>query len=360
QWEHHEENRKIVVKIVAKWRRFGFLSDQDQRRLMAALQNMRMACNSTFLLDKKTDYGVKADEATLLLEETLETPDTKAVVFSQWIGTHQLLMDRLDPKKCGHVFFHGSLDSRERNKLLQRFKEDPLCRVFLSTDSGGVGLNLQHASVVVNMDQPWNPAVLEQRIGRVHRLGQHRNVRVVHFVSKGTIEHRMLDVLAFKKSVFSGVLDGGADEVFLGGSKLKKFMETVENVTEGMPAGMPEQEEMPEAEDLVADDTGLVEEETASRDRSRAKEDVWDELISAGVEFIGKASQAIQQAGGGGDRAKPATAASAFITKDDQTGETVLKLPMPKPDTIKKLADALGALANIFQSQGGTKDESAE
>jgi SNF2 family DNA or RNA helicase len=68
--------------------------------------------------------------------------------------------------------------------------------VFLSTDAGGVGLNLQHAaSVVVNMDLPWNPAVLEQRIGRVHRLGQTRGVQVVNFIAENTIEEGMLSVL---------------------------------------------------------------------------------------------------------------------------------------------------------------------
>ena len=72
--------------------------------------------------------------------------------------------------------------------MIHRFKEDPDCRLFLATDAGGVGLNLQNASAVVNLDQPWNPAVLEQRIGRVHRLGQRRPVRVVHFIAQGTIE----------------------------------------------------------------------------------------------------------------------------------------------------------------------------
>jgi hypothetical protein len=69
---------------------------------------------------------------------------------------------------------------------------------FLSTDAGGVGLNLQHAAaVVVNMDLPWNPAVLEQRIGRVHRMGQSRGVQVVNFVGQGSIEEGMLSVLVF-------------------------------------------------------------------------------------------------------------------------------------------------------------------
>ena len=68
QMEHHEENRETVARIVQKWRRYGFLSEADQRRLRIALQNMRMSCNSTYLLDQKTDHGVKADELVDVLE----------------------------------------------------------------------------------------------------------------------------------------------------------------------------------------------------------------------------------------------------------------------------------------------------
>jgi len=80
--------------------------------------------------------------------------------------------------------------------------------LFLSTDVGGVGLNLENASVVVNMDQLWNPAVLEQRIGRVHRLGQSQPVRVINFIAQGTIEHGMLDLLSFKQPCFRVFLMG--------------------------------------------------------------------------------------------------------------------------------------------------------
>src|SRR5260370_5506419 len=85
------------------------------------------------------------------------------------------------------------------------------------------------------MDWPWNPAVLEQRIGRVQRLGQRNAVRVVNFIAQNTIEEGMLSVLKFKKSLFAGVLDGGEKDVFLGGSKLNRFMETVERMTGAIP-----------------------------------------------------------------------------------------------------------------------------
>ena len=132
---------------------------------------------------------------------------------------------------------------KARKDLIDRFRDDPNCRAFLSTDAGGVGLNLQHANVVFNMDLPWNPAVLEQRVGRVHRLGQKQPVRVVNFIAQGTIEEGMLSVLKFKKSLFAGVLDGGEKEVVSGGSRLNKFMESVESATSAIPDAMLEDAE---------------------------------------------------------------------------------------------------------------------
>ncbi|MBU6402204.1 MAG: hypothetical protein KGS61_17940, partial [Verrucomicrobia bacterium] len=87
------------------------------------------------------------------------------------------------------------------------FKTDPACRVFLSTDSGSTGLNLQNASVVINCDLPWNPAKLEQRIARAWRKHQTRPVTVFNLVSENTLEHRMLDTLASKQALADGVLD---------------------------------------------------------------------------------------------------------------------------------------------------------
>ncbi len=232
---HHDENGGVVTRIVARWRKTGYLSDTDQRRLHCALQNMRMVCNSTYLLDHETDHGHKVDELMTLLGELLEDPSAKAVVFSQWLGTHELIKRRLTQRNWGHVLFSGSVPGDKRGGLVEQFHNDAHCRLFLSTDAGGVGLNLQHAAaVVVNMDLPWNPAVLEQRIGRVHRMGQSRGVQVVNFVGQGSIEEGILGVLAFKKSLFAGVLDGGENEVFMQGTRLSKFMESVEQVAGSM------------------------------------------------------------------------------------------------------------------------------
>jgi superfamily II DNA or RNA helicase len=334
QMEHHEENRAIVARIAAKWRRFGFLSEADQRRLMIALQNMRMSCNSTYLLDKKTDFGCKADELLSVLRESFERPADKAVVFSQWLGTHELLLSRLESAGMGYALFHGRIDSKDRRDLIAQFKEDPKCRVFLSTDAGGVGLNLQNASTVVNMDLPWNPAVLDQRIGRVHRLGQHRPVRVVNFVAQGTIEQSMLSVLAFKQSMLAGVLDGGQSEVFLGGSRLKRFMESVEQVTGTIPAAMPVQEDTgSEVRDADETQTPLVRPTEVSSD--------WEGLLSAGLSFLNKLSGALS------DERKTAVGIvpGLRIETDETSGQRHVKLPVPSRKTLRDIARLLGRLA---------------
>lgn len=344
QMRHHEENRDIVAKIVAKWRRHGFLTDKDQRRMMMALQNMRMSCNSTFLIDKKTDDGVKTEELMKLLDDVLEQPDAKVVIFSQWVLTHNLIAKRLENRKHKFVFFHGGVESRKRKDLISRFKQDPSCRLFLSTDAGGVGLNLQHATVVVNMDLPWNPAVLEQRIGRVHRLGQQRPVLVVNFVAQGTIEHGMLDVLKFKKSMFTGVLDGGEDEVFLGGTRLKRFMESVEGVTDKIPTPMPvELSEEPEDKDGqdVVEDIDISDEP-----RYVSTPDVWSDVLSAGLSFLDKLAVVVAESRKPTAEGAKSTALTSMFERDAKTGRNYLKLPMPEPDTLNKIVDLLKTLAN--------------
>jgi SNF2 family DNA or RNA helicase len=234
----HTENQEIVARVVQKWRRYKFLTEADKQRLMIALQRMRMCCDSSYLLDEESEDGLKATEIMTVLGELLERPGAKAVVFSQWLRMHELLVKQAQKKQWGHVLFHGGVPSSKRKDLIERFRADDACRIFFSTDAGGVGLNLQFAAVVVNVDLPWNPAVLEQRIGRVHRLGQNQPVRVVNFVAKGTIEEGMLSLLKFKKSLFAGVLDGGDPEVSMGGSRLTKFMESVEAATGEIPAAV--------------------------------------------------------------------------------------------------------------------------
>jgi superfamily II DNA or RNA helicase len=360
QRKHHEENREIVARIVQKWRRYRFLSEADQRRLMIALQNMRMSCDSSYLLDRETDHGVKADELATLLDEIFEDPDTKVVVFSQWLRMHELLVRRFEARRWDHVLFHGGVPGQQRKALVDRFRDDPACRAFLSTDAGGVGLNLQHATVVVNMDIPWNPAVLEQRIGRVHRIGQRRPVRVVNFVAQGTIEEGMLGLLQFKRSLFAGVLDGGEKEVFLGGSRLNRFMETVEKATTSIPAATVEErsDEAPvargdgrvpqPAEAAAPPSAGPERERTAqpaAGPERPATADPWCGLLQAGVALLEQLTAASRpSAEAPGQAARPGL---SLVARDERTGETYLKLPVPSPEVLDR---ALAAFQGLLQS----------
>ena len=369
---HHDENGGVVTRIVSRWRKTGYLSDTDQRRLQCALQNMRMACNSTFLLDRETDHGHKVDELLTVLDELLEAPDAKAVVFSQWLGTHELIVRRLGTSKgqrhWGHVLFSGSVPGDKRGALVEQFHNDPNCRLFLSTDAGGVGLNLQHAAaVVVNMDLPWNPAVLEQRIGRVHRMGQSRGVQVIDFVGQGSIEEGMLGVLAFKKSLFAGVLDGGQSEVFMQGTRLSQFMKSVEQVTGAMGEADADADPGPESAtasavmgtpalaEALAQQQGVDAAASASQAGAQAAGDAgrpaqplaggqtslaeaadpWAAILEAGAALLQGLASA-RAAGGASPGAAPIT-----IERDPVTGQASVRLPLPDPAVLQKLAKAL-------------------
>jgi superfamily II DNA or RNA helicase len=383
QMNHHQENMEIVARIVEKWRRYRFLSEADQRRLMIALQYMRMSCDSTYLVDHKSDHGPKANEVLTLLGELFERPDTKVVVFSQWLRMHELIVRRLKERGWGHVLFYGGVPSSKRKDLIDRFREDSRCRVFLSTDAGGVGLNLQHASVVVNMDMPWNPAVLEQRIGRVHRLGQRRPVRVINFVSQGTIEEGMLSVLRFKKSLFAGVLDQGEKDVFLGGSRLNKFMEQVEAATASIPESMIEDaedalrtapmetgpaaagdgrrpqrrgrgkrpltggEKVPVgAEAAAVPELATEDEPTPAPVGVAPAADPWTALLQAGMALLSQVTGAARNGSSGaqGAATSPGGVVQSLVKRDEKTGETYLKLPVPAPEVLDQALRAVGTL----------------
>ncbi|MEW8074809.1 MAG: C-terminal helicase domain-containing protein [Candidatus Sedimenticola endophacoides] len=107
----------------------------------------------------------------------------------------------------GCVRLHGGVPTGKRGALMDRFREDDAVQVFISTDAGGVGLNLQSASVLVNLDIPWNPAVLEQRIARIHRLGQSESVQVILLVSTDSYEERVYSLVQNKQILFDNVVD---------------------------------------------------------------------------------------------------------------------------------------------------------
>lgn len=217
------------------------LTPKQQDRLMILLNMMRMICDSPGIMKGNPSRDCpKLDELARVLDECLADPDVKIIVFSEWIGMLDRVREWADKNRVGFAWHTGTVPQKQRRAEILAFRQDPDCRLFLSTDSGGVGLNLQNASVVINCDLPWNPAKLEQRIARAWRKNQLRPVTVVNLIAENTIEHGMLSSLSQKMELAQGVLDGTGD---LANIKFKSggqaFLKRLEQVMASVPAAGP-------------------------------------------------------------------------------------------------------------------------
>jgi len=160
----------------------------------------------------------KLAEARSLIAALGVEQERKVVVFSQWRRmlrlAHWAVADVLADAGLRAVFFTGRESARQRTRNVADFHDDPAARVLFASDAGGVGLNLQRAaSACVLLDLPWNPAVLEQRVGRIYRLGQTRPIDVYSLVSEGSIEARIAALVSDKRALFRGLFDGTSDSV---------------------------------------------------------------------------------------------------------------------------------------------------
>jgi superfamily II DNA or RNA helicase len=126
-------------------------------------------------------------------------PDLKVLVFTEFVPTQEMLYEFLTERGFEVVCLNGSMDMEGRKRVQDAFAKD--ARILISTDAGGEGLNLQFCHVVINYDIPWNPMRLEQRIGRVDRIGQTHTVRAINFVFEDSVEHRVREVLEEKLAV---------------------------------------------------------------------------------------------------------------------------------------------------------------
>jgi superfamily II DNA or RNA helicase len=229
------------------------LTPGEQNRLMAALQQARMACDAVGLIDKEGTESPKIDELATLLDELCIQGGLKAVVFSQWQRMTELAERRLRALGLGCVRLHGGVPTTKRGELVDRFRDDDAVQVFISTDAGGSGLNLQNASVMVNLDVPWNPAVLEQRIARVHRLGQKESVQSILMVAADSYEERVLALVGGKRELFDNVVDPEAQGEVVGVSR--KLLETLVEDLAAAPADAANVPEAAAKEAIDADAT---------------------------------------------------------------------------------------------------------
>jgi superfamily II DNA or RNA helicase len=243
QQGEYESHEGVVARLAAIAKRRP-LTQQEQDKLMRHLAMMRMVCDTNYILDPAQRACPKLAELEKLLEECRDNLDVKVLVFSEWERMLELVRGLCDQLRLGFAWHTGTVPQRRRRVEINAFKSDPNCRVFLSTDSGAAGLNLQAASVVINCDLPWNPARLEQRIARAWRKHQTRSVTVVNLVSENTIEQRMLQTLSLKQALADGVLErkGNLKELKLTSGRqafLAKLQQLVTPATAPKP-GLPE------------------------------------------------------------------------------------------------------------------------
>ncbi|MEY4547811.1 MAG: polymerase-associated protein RapA [Pseudomonadota bacterium] len=183
-----------------------------------------------------------AEFRRLILDLAL-TQERKVVVFSQWRKmlrlAHWAVHDLLEDAGLRAVFFTGEESQRARTQNVVEFHEDASVRVMFLSDAGAVGLNLQHAaSACINLELPWNPAVLEQRVGRIYRLGQTQPIDVCNLVTEYGIESRIAGLIGSKEALFNGLFDGTTDSVRFDAPSgfLKNIERLVENVQVPLPA----------------------------------------------------------------------------------------------------------------------------
>jgi superfamily II DNA or RNA helicase/predicted nucleic acid-binding Zn finger protein len=372
QAEPYFEQSDMLATLMRKWERQGWLSEIDQKRILCYIQNMRMLCNSTFLFDKQTHHSPKLQEFREIMTDFVVGEERKVVVFSEFERMTHLAGEELRKLGIGFVSLHGGVPSRKRGALIEQFRNDPACKVFLSTDAGGVGLNLQAASVVVNFEPPWNPARLEQRIGRVHRLGQSRPVHVIHMLTEKSIEERVWETLALKKSLFAGVFDSPTDEVSFAKLGRKTMLQAVKEIFAEQP-GRPkpvidhapaEPVALPQALQYVqTQSTGLagatVPVPAGTRPSPPATpggngvELAAASFIEAGLRLI----ESIALGSVVGGTAARSTAAPAprvaqvlptLFTSDPRTNRPALTIPLPDSVTPERLTSAFSVLLNMF------------
>lgn len=327
----HDEHMRVVAQIVGK----KFLTEMDLIRLRIALLMCRMSANGTILVTKeKPNWSTKLERIDALFEELAREPSRKTVLFSEWTTMLDQIQPVLKKHKLTFVRLDGKVPQKKRQALVHEFQHDPNCKVFLTTNAGSTGLNLQAADTVVNVDLPWNPAVLEQRIARAHRMGQTRPVQVYLLVTEQTIEESLLTTLAAKKDLALAALDTDSEvdtvEMSSNTNDLKARLEVLLGAA---PFGLVDKSQQADTVKAIEDN---------HRQRVAA---AGGELLGAAFQFLG---QLVEAQPGAAAAPQPLVeqvfSGLARFTEIDSDGRPRLMLSLPNQDALKGLAETLARL----------------
>ncbi len=351
----HDELEMPIAQLL-RIRRKRPLLRREFLRLMQLLTTQRIISNGMAQLEFEDVWPTLARESrpTRNLLEGLRSPKLielrnliesivldqgrKVVIFSQWRRMLRLanwaIQDLLRKADARSVFFTGAESARLRDKSLVEFHDDPQTMAMFLSDAGGVGLNLQKAATCcINLELPWNPAVLEQRIGRIYRLGQKHPIDVYNLMTETGIETRIARTVAGKQALFKGLFDGTSDEIAFesGGS----FLDTFEQIFEA-PV---EIDEIAAQESSAPDEVPITEREL-------------DELVDAADE-----SRDLEPSKSGTDKpvvARPEDGASHPTNGDGAAlGELFAQMRVEKTASgglrIETPAEAASVLAGAFE-----------
>jgi superfamily II DNA or RNA helicase len=328
----HAAHMQIVAAIVRR----KFLTEMDLLRLRIALLMCRMSADSTLLVNKEPpNYSSKLDRLAELFDDLFDEADRKVVRFTEWTGMLDLIEPLLNKSKLDYVRLDGSVPQNRRQDLVHKFQTDPTCKLFLTTNAGSTGLNLQAANTVINIALPWNPAVLEQRIARAHRMGQSQPVQVYVLVTERTIEENLLQTLSAKKDLALAALDPEAEvdavDLVSGIDELKGRLEVLLGAK---PIAPPDESTQQQA---VAEGRQTAE----RRERVAA---AGGELLGAAFKFLGELV-----AGKSEKPAEPALATDlrnrlSECVEDGGDGRLKLSVTLPSRAALGHLAGALAQL----------------
>jgi hypothetical protein len=349
QMDEHDALSMPIVQIVGRARRRP-LTQPEFLRLMTLLTTQRIIANGLAQLrfeqiwpdlsriERPTESTLRGLASPKLVElreligQLALAQGRKVVVFSQWRRmlrlAHWATRDQLAREGVRSAFFTGEEGQKRRTQNIVDFHDDPTCRVLFATDAGGVGLNLQRAaSACINIELPWNPAVLEQRIGRIHRLGQRRPIDVYNLISEPGIESRIADLVGSKKAFFTGLFDGTTDDVVF--ERSGSFLSRIERIV--APAISPASARV---EDLGVPDDDATEREI-------------DEVVAAGDESQDTAATAVP-----GPERVPSTTdiqrlVSDLTVRRTASGGLVIEAPA---ETASTLASLFSGMAQLLQA----------
>lgn len=323
----HARFGRRLAQILAKKYKTPF----DWEEIMKLMTNMRRVSNSTFLTEKNTHYSSKIAELEHILCHRLTVKETgkKVIIFSEWLESLleiELLLQKLN---IGYVKLTGKVQAKKRGDLINSFQNKEEIQVFLSTEAGGSGLNLQFVDTLINFEIPWNPAKKNQRIGRIDRIGQSSSkLHIFNLICQDSIEMKILSGLSLKQNLFDNVLnrDSNEDVVDFSNEGRAQFIKMLEEMLDFDENGYFKSSQVDENEETVYTDEENIHllEEHVPEQEERPKSPEYEKLeqvLSKGLEFLsGLFEMTTGEKLGGTD--------GHTIKVDKETGEVTLKFKM--------------------------------